>query len=87
MSSDRYCAAMVKNIEDGLSRKGLRIPSKCDLPIRHGYKPEIDCTAEIKADGLQFYQEMIGSLRWAVEIGRVDILLEVALVSKHLALP
>ena len=87
MSSDRYCAAMVKNIEDGLSRKGLRLPSKCDLPIRHGYKPEMDCTAELKADGLQFYQEMIGSLRWAVEIGRVDILLEVALMSKHLALP
>ena len=46
----------------------------------------MDCTAELKADGLQFYQEMIGSLRWAVEIGRVDILLEVALMSKHLAL-
>ena len=87
MSSDRYCAAMVKNIEDGLNRRGLRLPSKCELPIRHGYKPEMDCTAELKADGLQFYQEMIGSLRWAVEIGRVDILLEVALMSKHLALP
>ena len=30
---------------------------------------------------------MIGSLRWAVELGRVEILLEVALMSKHLALP
>ena len=30
---------------------------------------------------------MIGSLRWAVEIGRVDVLLEVSLMSKHLALP
>ena len=30
---------------------------------------------------------MIGQLRWAVEIGRVDILLEVALLSQHLALP
>ena len=47
----------------------------------------MDCTAKLKADGLQLYQEMIGSLQWAVEIGRVDILLEVALMSKHLALP
>ena len=30
---------------------------------------------------------MIGSLRWAVEIGRVDILLEVSNMSSQLALP
>jgi hypothetical protein len=31
---------------------------------------------------------MIGSLwRWAIEIGRVDTLLETALMSKHLAMP
>jgi len=81
MSSDKYCAAMVKNVEESLNKKGLRLKSKCDLPIRHDYKPEMDCTAELKADGLQWYQEMVGSLRWAVELGRVDILLEVALVS------
>ena len=38
-------------------------------------------------EGVQFYQEMIEILRWAVEIGRVDILLEVSLLSPHLALP
>ena len=78
---------MVKNVEDSLGKKGLRLPFKCDLPIRHSYKPETDCTAELGAEGLQSYQEIIGSLRWAVEIGRFDILLEVALMSKHLALP
>ena len=44
-------------------------------------------TSELKADGLQYYQELIGVLRWAVEIGRLDILLEVSLMSAHLALP
>ena len=38
-------------------------------------------------EGVQFYQELIGILRWAVEIGRVNILLEVSLLSSHLALP
>ena len=75
MSSDKYCAAMVKNIKDTLKRKDLRLPTKCDLLIRHGYKPEMDCTGELKAGGLQWYQEMIGSLWWAVELGRFDILL------------
>ena len=87
MSSGKYCAAMIKNIEDSLKKKGLRLPTKCALPIRHGYKPDMDCTGELKVDGLQCYQEMIGSLRWAVELGGVDILLEVALMLKHLALP
>ena len=87
MSSDKYCTDMVNNVEESLKKKGLRLPTKCNLPIRHGYKPEMDCTGKLKADGLQWYQEMIGPLRWAVELGRFDILLEVALMSKHLALP
>ena len=87
MSSDKYCAAMVKNVEEALAKKGLRLPSKCVTPLSHGYKPEMDCTGELKAEGLQTYQEIIGSLRWAVELGRVDILLETAIMSKHLALP
>jgi hypothetical protein len=87
MSSDKYCQALVKNVEDVLSKKGLRLPSKCFTPLKHGYKPELDCTGELKADGLQWYQELIGSLRWAVEIGRVDILLETSNMSTYLALP
>ena len=46
----------------------------------------MDCIGELKADGLQLYQELIGSLRWAMEISRVYILLETAIFSKHLAL-
>ena len=38
-------------------------------------------------DGLLRYQELIGMLHWVDELGRVDILLETALMSTHLALP
>ena len=41
----------------------------------------------MNAEGLQVYQELIGIIRWAVEIGRVDIFLEVSLLSSQLALP
>ena len=87
MSSDQYCSALVTNVEDELQKKGLRLPSKCPSPFTHGYKPEMDCTAELKTAGVQRFQEIVGSLRWAIEIGRVDILLETSLLSKHLALP
>ena len=38
-------------------------------------------------EGLQVYQELISILLWAVEIGRVDILLEVSLLSSQISLP
>ena len=63
MSSDSYCQALVNNVEDSLAKKGLRLLSKCRTPIPHGYQPEMDCTTELKADGIQRFQEIIGSLR------------------------
>ena len=87
MDSNMYCAAVVKNIEDMLNKKGVKLPSQCKTPLRSGYQPEVDTSPELKAHGIQRYQEMIGQLRWAVEIGRVDKLLEVALMSQHMALP
>ena len=50
-------------------------------------RPEMDDSCGLKADGLQYYQELVGVLRWMVELGRVDILLETSLMSAHLALP
>ena len=87
MSSDKYCATAVANVTEVLNKKGARLPSKCLTPLANGYRPELDTSPELKADGLQYYQELIGILRWAVEIGRVDILLEVSMMSAHLALP
>ena len=39
------------------------------------------------ADSVQQYHEIIGQLRWAVDIGRLDILLETLLLSSYLAVP
>jgi hypothetical protein len=46
-----------------------------------------DDKAELKAEGVQYYQELIGGLRWAVELDHVDILYEVATMSTHLVMP
>jgi len=87
MSSEKYCASAVANVEKILEEKGRRLLSRCVTPIASGYRPEMDTTPELKADGLQWYQELVGTLRWAVELGRVDILLETSMMSSHLALP
>ena len=58
----------------------------CHLMLTR-YHPSEEVSKEMNAKGVQTYQELIGILRWAVEIGRVDILLEVSLLSSHLELP
>jgi hypothetical protein len=51
------------------------------------YQVEMETSAELKSNGVQAYHEMIGVLGCTVELGRVDILLEVALMSTHMAIP
>jgi hypothetical protein len=87
MSSEKYVKAAIENVEARLAKGELRLPSKCDTPMSTGYHPSEDVTREMDAEGLHTYQELIGILRWAIEIGRIDILLEVSLLSSHLALP
>ena len=88
MSSEKYVKSTIQNIEETLQKKtGQQIPSKCKTPLAYGYPPELDVTPELKADSLQQYQELIGILRWAVEPGRVDILMETSMMSTHLAMP
>jgi hypothetical protein len=64
-----------------------RSKRQCYTPFITSYRPELDTSRELENDDITFYQEIVGILRWVVELGRVDILLEVALLSSHLALP
>ena len=87
LSSEKYVKSAVENVEQILQKDGQRLPSKCKTPLSLSYRPELDTSPELKEDGHQRYQELIGVLRWAVELGRVDILLETSMMSTYLALP
>jgi hypothetical protein len=87
MTSEQYIKAAIANVETKLDKEGQRLPSRCPTPMKSGYRPEVDVSAELKIDGIRYYQELIGVLRWAIELGRVDIATEVSLLSSHLALP
>ena len=63
------------------------MPSKAITPMQKEYKPELDESDELDKQGITMYQELIGELRWAIEIGRVDILHEVSLLSSYQASP
>jgi len=88
MSPDKY----VKNAIDVVQRlldedgNGLQIQG-AKTPYPSGYKPELDVTAEVDAAGLSRFRQLIGILRWAVELGRLDIYLETSLLSQYMASP
>jgi hypothetical protein len=88
-SSDKYVQAAIANVESKLSKSGreLQKAKHCSAPFASNYRPELDDTAELSLDGHRYFQELIGVLRWAVELGRLDILLETSLLSAYLASP
>ena len=51
------------------------------------YEAEIDISPECDEDEANYFQSIIGVLRWMVEIGRVDISTEVSVLSSYLAYP
>ena len=70
-----------------LQKKGFKLPHKEETLLQTSYRPEIDTTPELSPTDTAYYQYLIGMLRWMVELGRVDICLEVSMISSHLALP
>jgi hypothetical protein len=63
MSAERYVVASVANVEEALAKKGLWLPTKCYKPMSTDYCPELDTSNELKSDGVQYQQELIGVLR------------------------
>ena len=86
LSSEKYVKTAVANVEENLAKSDLRLPSKYHTPFTTGYHSSKDTTKELDAEGTRYFQELVGILRWTIELGRVDMLLEVALLSSYLAL-
>lgn len=87
MSCTDYAKAAVDNVEEQLKKKGSKLPSRATTPMIQNYVPELDSSPELSSNDITLFQELIGVLRWAAEIGRVDILLELSLLSSYQAAP
>ena len=80
----------IKNVEEYVGRPEnthLKIPSKTETPLTTSYRPELDVSPELTPRDSAYYQSLIGILWWIVELGRIDICLEVLMMSSHLAMP
>ena len=87
MSSSKYIQDSISNLQKQMEKKGLKLRPNTRAPISSKYRPELDISPELKADEASLYMSLIGTLRWIVEMGRVDIMVEVSMLSSHVAMP
>lgn len=87
ITSVDYINATVKTIEERIKNTKWLIPSKAVMPMDSTFVPELDVSDELSADDVTMYQEIIGMLRWSTELGRVDILCELSILSQFQAAP
>jgi hypothetical protein len=85
MSSTNYTKKAIKTVEAELFQVGLKLPTKAPTPFTGGYRPELDVTDELDPDRQNYFQGLIGVLRWLCELGRLDILVPVSMLSRYLA--
>jgi hypothetical protein len=87
MSSDTYVKRALEDLERELSQAGQHLSTRAITTLPVKYRPELDATPELDPRRASYYMSLIGILRWMVELGRVDILMAVAMMSSYMAAP
>ncbi|MHA7927589.1 MAG: Ty1/Copia family ribonuclease HI, partial [Marinobacter sp.] len=89
MSCAKYVKAAVRTVEELLREDGnvFRLKTTARVPYPTSYRPELDFSPELGPALHSRFQQLIGILRWAVELGRLDIYLETSILSQYLASP
>jgi hypothetical protein len=86
MSATDYISGALKTVEANLPAD-RKLNGYAERPFPQAYKPELDATPFLDESGIQLYQGYIGILRWIVELGRVDTMVEVSQLSSFLMAP
>ena len=64
-----------------------KLKSTAKNPFPGGYKPELDVTTELNDVLASRHLQLMGIQRWAIELDRLDIFVEVSQLLQHQALP
>ena len=67
--------AVVKKSAEILKKQCMKLPARSTSQTSSDHRPDLD------ANIITMFQELIGELRWDIEISRVDILHEVSVLS------
>jgi hypothetical protein len=78
--SSQYAHEAVNNVVNHLKKKGECLLCQVQTPLSYQYRPEIDVSPELDEDDASYYHSLVGVLRWIVELGRIDIDVEVSMM-------
>jgi hypothetical protein len=88
MRSSKYVQAAVQNVQEYMKKNGDRkLKKKASAPFEATYRAEIDESPVLGPEMASYFQSQIGILRWCVELGRIDIITEVSMLSTFLCIP
>jgi hypothetical protein len=86
LSSEQYVKEAIKNIKKHLAGQN-RTLRRSNQPMPTAYLPELDITPLLSDEEIHFYQSQISILRWMIELGWLDIYVNIALLSSYLTAP
>ena len=89
MNCVEYLKGAISNVNNLLkeNKSSLKVYGDSKRLYPFLYHLEISVTSELDIKLINRFQQFIGVLRWAIELGRVDILTEVNCLSQHLPSP
>lgn len=87
MGSERHVKEAVRNVKGWLEKMDPFLKKKAPLALPTGCCPEMDLSSHCNEADHSFHQEQAGVLRWAVELGRINICCEVSMLASHCAAP
>jgi hypothetical protein len=77
MNSTQYIKEAIQCIEIELSKNNLCLRGKPSTPMQSNYRPELDVSPSLSPEQANYFSSLIGVLCWAVELGRIDIHIDV----------
>jgi hypothetical protein len=88
MSPSKYVQEATRNAGEYYEKHfGRKLTRKAPNPFVRDYAPELDTSPILNVTQAAYYQSQIGILRWMCEIGRIDCITEVSMLSSQLAQP
>ena len=88
LGSNSYLKEALRIVRKVLDESGIKVSGKGLQPYSNlAYRPELDVSPFCNAEQHNLYQGLIGMLRWLIELGRIDVLLETSQLSTYLAAP
>ncbi len=66
-----YVKKAIADVERELAEADMKLIPNAKTPLASGYRPELDTSPELGSKQLNYFQGLIGILRWICELGRI----------------